>query len=681
MRPKEAQVTCGGSFKRGEPSQGLGLDNFGEEARQHQHSPPRPLYSSRMAEPLSIDQWSSFDHKNDGGGAPAYVVDERDIRRLGFYRKVRAYIETVAREFLTQGPDEDDDDFADRVDSWREFGDPAVLVARVAAAVIGDGVLVGIKGADDAIPDQPDISPAPIEPGSGLSAHEAQIAKEVFDVAVAVWTDNASASIERWANQISAVAPLQKMQDYLQDWASSEQFIGKVYENETEYIVPSGSGVYTLGWDAARSRVRLNIHSPEVYFPVLDEAQPGDFPTKVHLAWPFSRANASGEATDYVRRITYELLEVGVEGDGEGLGAAPRYLIAAEGGDAPVWAHSCVITDGVWPIDAMGDIYEDDPEGGEYAQINGEGEEGLELRQYPIGLDFIPVVHMPNTLASVQHFGRSTLARLAQIFDEIAATDADESLASRWAARPPVALSGMQPGETSIDLTPGRGVRLGPNGRLTTVDMAPSLEKIGERLNRLLKRLSVNAQVPEGLLGRVDAGQVASGVTLTISFTSFEQLIDSMRIARDDRYSLLLKFVQRIAIQNEDPKLEGVALVQDAELRFGSFMPQDLAGLATTMSSLRSSGLLSQETGVAMAQESGVPSKDIGQEVSAIRSVDGATADLITGALENPKYAARYMGVSDFDAGAADGVDPDGDVTGGPGVGSQDDQSSGIIGS
>lgn len=62
-----------------------------------------------------------------------------------------------------------------------------------------------------------------------------------------------------------------------------------------------------LAWDPALGRVRLKSHDPGFYFPVFDDdADPGDYPRRVHLAWEIP-ADPRRDVKARVRRITYEL--------------------------------------------------------------------------------------------------------------------------------------------------------------------------------------------------------------------------------------------------------------------------------------------------------------------------------------------------------------------------------------
>jgi hypothetical protein len=610
-----------------------------------------------MADELLIDLWSSLDHKagmgkTSGGidGAPKWIPD-LEKRRLNAYLRIRAYLETVARELLIEDPKD-----PERKSAWREYGDPQVMAQRVAAAMLGKEPGVGIVGADRPVSDAPDIRPAPRKPPEGLEPEEARVLELVYKAALTVWEAEAMETLTAWEEDLAELPKLRGREDWLQDWAEAEKFLTKLHELERECIVPLGSGVMVFGWDHAKKRVGCEIFEPDAYFPILSDRSPGEFPRRVHLSWPYKELNAAGEEEDWVRRITYELVPVvPVEGQDDPAPGVDRGQIPAYVQDSAQWVDSCLITDATYPADA-------------FEQVDGLNDRAVysmapivaggplvPLQQVAIGLDFIPVVHWPNTPSLLTHYGRSFLAGLFQLLDEIASTDMDEALASRWAGRPPIVAKGMEPGKTELDLTPGSALRAGPGGGIETIEMAPNLTALGERIDRLLKRLSVNGSVPEGLIGRVDAAEVPSGLALALSFTAFEQMIGSGREARALPGQLALKFVQRIAIVNQDETIDTADSPDalPAELRFGAFMPQDLAGGAAVLKLLRDAGLISQETGIRMAQDRGAPVTDVAGEVLAIRSEMGEEALRIADATGDPKYAARFLGLSDFEANEA----------------------------
>ncbi len=597
---------------------------------------------------VTIDQWSGLDHKlgmgdsGDGGDfdIPTFHTDQ-DERRLKAYTILSAMMETVSREFIIPPEDVDPDEFRA---AWREYSDCAVMVDRLAAGIVGDGMTVGIVGADDTLPPRPLLPDAPIDPSMSdeeIPAHEVQVRQASFAAEVEVWQAEALQIIEQWQEAVTGQADLNEAQDWLQQWAEDDGFVAKVIEAEKEFTVPLGDSVFVLGWDALKRRPTTEVFHPGFYVPVLDDARPSVFPKRVHLLWEFTAKDDAGEDTDYVRRMTWELLPVSpdmVGYEAVDLGTQPEYLEADD-----EWSESCLFTDVTVRADEM-DESDQDINSGDYAVINiGEGEPVPAVR-VPIGLDFIPVIHFPNTLSSAdRHFGRSPLVHLAQLFDEIVGSDTDESLAAMWAARPPMAAADMAPGIDVIDLSPGQAFKLGQNGKLFVVDMSKNLQGLADRISNLLRRASVNGKVPEGLLGRVDASDVPSGIAFTLSFTAFEQEVESLRMARAGKMALLLKMVQRIAIQNGDEGFPGETAFP-AEARYGPFMPQDLLGTAQVMDILVKAGLVPQSVAMQHLEEQGIEYGDIEAALAEIHSLMFAGATDLRNATGSTRLAAEFLG-------------------------------------
>jgi hypothetical protein len=599
---------------------------------------------------LVIDAFSGLNHKAtmQGGGSQSFpgYLDGINLRRIQAYTVIRAYRESVARTH-TEFKDPDQED------AWRELGDVAPFLAQIAHGVLGKSPMVGVVDADRPIADRPDIPPPPKQPvvTEGTDPRVTAIDQIVYDTSIELWEANAADTLERWLEDIKVIPELRERQDWLRNWATSDGFIGKVTENERENICVLGSGVYAVLWDTDQARPKTEIFEPDVYFPVLDDAEPSVFPARVHLVWHRTEL-VNGKDEDFVRRITYELLRV-EDLEGFNVGPRPGYLA-----DTDPWTHICVQSDGMWPIDAFEEL-DGINKGVTWRKVMIDGAE-VELNQWPTGLDFIPLVHVPHTLASATHFGRSPIPAIAQLLDELAATDTDESLASRWAARPPMAIEGLvvDGEDATVDVSPGKGF----TGKVTVINMAENLEKIGARIAALLKRVSVNIQVPEGLVGRLDATDVPSGAALSLSFTAYEQTTEASRLARVDKYPLLMKMVQRIAIHNQAESLNGSTVVYPAEVRFGAFMPQDLAGVAATIVGLLNAWAVSQETALVMLQDAGVPTEDLQAELASIRAVMTEHADQLTAATEDPRYAIEFLGRDPDEFAVDGGVDPDAGV-------------------
>lgn len=628
---------------------------------------------------LIQDMWAPLSHRpimqgqGDASLAAPKYLGERDARRVNAYMVLRAMMDCTTRWHLAEDPDR-----PDKADEWRELADPATFVDRIASGVLGEDQTILVDGAGDTIPAEPELDPEPAPPPSASQDHELvqRLREEIYEASVEAWEEQARQQFEDWLEARERAPKLQARQEWLRAWADAVGLVDLMTENERENICPLGSGIYVLGWDGEAGRVRLDIYEPDVYFPALDDARPGDFPKRVDLVWNFmarppgEEDNPDAEEEEFVRRITYELVSLA---DGQLLAQAAGVPLSAPAyhGEGDAWREVCVMTDATFPVDSFEQVdglnndavYATEKVNPDDPAVDAEV---FEWNRRPIGLDFIPVVHVPHTPASTTHFGRSPLVRPCQLFDEIAGADVEEALAARWSARPLVGISGLVgsgPGQT-VEIAPGIGLRLSPDGKLTVVQMGGSLPALGDYGDRLRKQATVVTSVPDGLVGKVDASEVPSGISLQLSFTPFQQMILVARLSRNRKHRLLLKMQQRISIQAGDETLAGDTEVYPAGIALGTFMPQDLNGIATLIALLLQANAISQETAIEMLVAAGVPVENVKRELLRIRAIMADAADKITAATENPRLAARFLGYSD--AEFADENAPQGESSGAP---------------
>jgi hypothetical protein len=129
---------------------------------------------------------------------------------------------------------------------------------------------------------------------------------------------------------------------------------------------------------------------------------------------------------------------------------------------------------------------------------------------------------------------------------------------------------------------------------------------------------------------------------MALSFGPLQGLVDDMRLVRDEKYRLLLKFVQRMAIQyGELPA--GPAL--DAWVAFGTYMPSDLPGVVLTVTSLLNAHAISTQTAVTMLVEAGLPIEDAAEEVDRIRGEHFEAAALLLDATGDEEAVREYLGL------------------------------------
>ena len=538
-----------------------------------------------------LDQWAGLNHKPIMAGTAANTLDapswvpRSERRRLNAYRVLWAYRANTAKEFVDYELE------ADRA-ARREYGDADLFVRQVAAATIGLGAQLRVAGA----------ARPPVEPPEGASDADHQEFKRVK----------------------SAYPSIVARQRELDRWAEDEQWPLRVNAAE-ESAVGLGDGVYWLTFSTRRNRVRLRTLDPGFYFPVYpSDGDSDDYPTKVHLAWEFEEDNSAplvlARPSRWLRRITYELVPV------------DPYRV---GYSSTLATQACLMTDARWNLSNLTGTSNDLTLERAIVNINEAGEEILDLN---LGIDFIPVVHVPNL--GGDPWGSSVLLSIAQILDDMQIADTDASDAAAVAGGPPIAVAGVTQGEMLKHYGPKTVWELPNGGGASVLDTSKGLASLHEHQDRLFSRASTNSRVPEEILGKVSAAQVPSGLALALSFGPFEVMINQARLVRTFKYQLLLKMVQRIQIAHGAWRGE----VWPSTVHFGSAMPSDLAGLADVLMKLTGDqALVSRPTGVQMLRDAGMPIPDVPIEVDRVEAEDFKGANLLYRATRSPALAAEYL--------------------------------------
>lgn len=608
---------------------------------------------------LIFDAWTpasfkrALTRKAPGVGyTPPSWIGENNGRRISAYRVYRSYVDNAARHFLSTTDPE-------IINEHREYGDADMVVFTTRAALLGDSQGIAVDGAGEF---DPDLNEDVLE---GLEGQEREQAEE--DLA-----DNAEAELRA------------QRQEFLSRWADEERLILKVMEGERDAIT-IGDSVFVLSWSSRKRRPRVKVYDAGWYFPVLEDDDE-EFPSKVHLAWelePDEGGQYAGKT--HIRRITYEIGLIQPARDADNLNPIvdeetgevtlaqlgdrvnlqtglierdypwnPTTEIDAAGQERAIPASTvtCYMTDAEWYLEGNNPTVEDLSEARAVYNVN---EEGEQIRQLDLGIDFIPVVHVPNSVAEKEHFGRPALARILQILDDLAGADTDARRASLSAGKPNLGVSGLidedaKRGRTS-DGTPAHLVfregtvwALGEKGSISVVDLSPALTAINTYVDKLLKRLSVNSALPESVLGRISPADVPSGLALALSWGPLRSLIAEMRLIRGEKYPLLLKMVQRL-YQGNGRIPEGADNIYRAEIEFGSFLPADVAATVTQVRDLLGAKAISRMTAVMMLMQAGLPIEDAAAEVARIEAEDLDAAVLLLEATGNVDEVERRLGV------------------------------------
>lgn len=524
-------------------------------------------------------------------------LPEDAIRRLAAYKLLAAYDSNQAGELAALAGNES---AAER----REFGEPSVFVDTALAHMLGKNQQIIVPGAEHAS----DGNPSP--------------------------------------DAIAAAT----VQQRLRDWAEAELLPLRMQAAERKAVL-LGDGIYLLAWDPSKDRVRLKTYDPGFYFPVLEgDSDPGDFPNRVHLAWETPEDPKQGIKAK-LRRITYELGPIApptrsgttpeglagrepVENGEGGLLLAPGDTYVQETGaieriypwapDRPS-AITCYLTDAEWLLEDLrhGQALDDLPLDKATFRTRGDGEV---LHKLDLRIDFLPVVHISNSIADGEHFGQSSLAKVMQVLDELAETDTDSAKASATTGAPIIGLAGARAEVDRITgrprplaIQPGTVFQLSDGGRMDVLDTSGQLAELRARTEEVRDRAAINARLPAVSLGTVDPSDVPSGYALQLSLGPLDSLIDSMRLARAHKYVLLLKLVQRL---HQTGRAEGwpVGETTAARLVFGPHTPTDRTAILDEVVKGVAANVLSLETGVRMLQDAGYPIEDAREEVRRIQA-------------------------------------------------------------
>lgn len=578
----------------------------------------KPIFSDTLGMP----------HRRAFPEAAASWVPVDDERRLAAYKLLAAYANNQASELaeLRDGPAARD---------RREYGDPSLFIEAILANVLGREQTIVVPGAEQ----------------------------------------NGSTTATAATDQAMA----ERVQTQLRDWAVAELLPMRIMQTERK-AVTLGDGVYLLYGDPAKRRVRVKTYDPGFYYPVLGEdGDASDYPERVHLAWELPEDKKRGLPAR-LRRITYELGWIlpatasGVDRTGRPVRAplmtepdddtpaqpilGPGDILTESGFIARAYPWNdeasyvtCYLTDATWDLSDLKAPHDVDSlplDKARYAT----GPSGEVLDRLDLLIDFVPIVHVPNTVPDAEeHWGTSSLAKVLQVFDELSGTDTDSAKASATTGSPILSITGGRASGKRSDLSIAAGTvfELPEGGRLDAVDTSPQLAELRNQRTDLSERAATNARLPAVALGTINPSEVPSGYALEISLGPLDSLVSSMRLARAHKYALLLKFVQRLSLAGQYPDWEGIR-PQRALLAFGPYTPTDKAAVLDQVTKAVEGGVMSLETGIRILTEAGWPMDDAETEIQLIQSRRFEQARLLADATGSTKAVGDYLGID---------IDPD----------------------
>lgn len=522
-----------------------------------------------------IDAWSWLNYKPvmaDAGrpgnrSFPELVASwlpPHELRRLAAYKVLAAYDNNQAGQLAATSGDE-------TALERRELGDAANLVDTALGYLLGSEQKIAVEGAEHADGETP-------KPGS---------------------TEAAAA------------------QEQLRKWAEKELLTLRIQQAERAAVL-LGDSVFVLAWNPEKQRPTLRTYDPGFFFPQWED-EDADFPTRVHLAWELPEDEDAGLKAR-VRRVTYELGPISEDIDVEGV---VRQYPWEPGRPSNV---TCYLTDAEWLLEDLkrGETLDRLPMDKAAFRVRSDG---TELNRLDLMIDFVPVIHITNTIPDGgEHWGRSAIARVLQGLDELAATDSDSSAASATTGTPIIGLAGARlpvdratgkPEQLKVEA--GAVWQLGDSGRMDALDTSSQLAELRARVEHLLDRVASNSRVTAAGLGTLDASEVPSGYALKLALGPLDALVGAMRLAREHKYRLLFKMVQRLF---QAGRAEGWTAGESfpARLSWAPHTPTDRAAVLEEVVQAYGAGVLSLETAVAMLMDAGYPIKDASEEVARIRA-------------------------------------------------------------
>lgn len=395
-------------------------------------------------------------------------------------------------------------------------------------------------------------------------------------------------------------------------WAEKERLIQKLLEGE-EHTIGDGDGVYVLGWSSLKQRPTLRVYDPGFYFPDLSDMDGWDsdeFPHTVHIAWEYEQDNVK-----WVRRTTWTIRPM-------------EQAEAVPWGGVREWA--CFMRTVDYRHDRLlpdVDVYS--------PELARQSDSEVVQDWTDTGLDFIPIVHVPNDPATQRHFGRALILYAARVLDDLSGNDTDLIGVATTSASPFLA---HDLPETSVPGGPGTALR----GNAEWVDTSKNLVALRDMDRHLTEILNLVTRLPASLLGQVDPSDVPSGYALQLGFHPARQLLSEMRLVRAEKYPLILKFAYRIA-QTGGIVPDGETPVAAIEL--GASLPSDRAAVVDEVRSLLEAGAISINTAVAMLQSVGLPIADATAEVEQITREDFEAAVRMVEATGDVDAARERLGL------------------------------------
>jgi len=227
-------------------------------------------------------------------------------------------------------------------------------------------------------------------------------------------------------------------------------------------------------------------------------------------------------------------------------------------------------------------------------------ENGEELNNYSLGIDFMPVVYVPNILLPGEDFGISDLAPVVHLLEKLSDIGSDIIKNADLLGGATLIVEGKQPmskkGDPEVySIGPGQIFWTGGD-KVHVLDTSAMSDAGLKVLDMIEAKIFRNSRVTELAVGKLSGGEIPSGVALQMLQYPFLRTIYLKRLIRADKYSKLMKYVTRFyrLFGASDEYFEN----EEFECQFGNILPIDRQQLLDELISVVSAGIITTETAI-----------------------------------------------------------------------------------
>ncbi|MBC2904818.1 hypothetical protein [Streptomyces cupreus] len=147
-----------------------------------------------------------------------------------------------------------------------------------------------------------------------------------------------------------------------------------------------------------------------------------------------------------------------------------------------------------------------------------------------------------------------------------------------------------------------------------------------------------------GWVGTLDPTALPSGYDLELALGPLDSLIGEMRLVRDHKYTLLLKFVARL---HQAGRVWPVGELPAARLAFSPLTPTDQAAVLDLVVKAYAAGVISLETAVRMLMDAGFPIDSAATEIDLIQARAFDAAARLADATGDNAAVREYLGLTE----------------------------------